>query len=205
MKFSISLFSLIIIFAFTGVFGVAQETGSVKGKIRTASGKAIGGVKIIARQKGEDKKFGTSDGDGKFVLSGLQPGLYNLIFDKTGYSSGVRYNVEIKKKKETDLGDRLILIIDQGTLILVKGSVFDQNGRSVYGAKVEIEKISADGTARRLGSVFTSRSGEFTFRQPDENAKFRVTASLKGNSSSKEISVETAGIYRLAITLNVEK
>lgn len=205
MKFFISSNLFVIVFALSGFLVSAQETGGVKGKVRTAKGDSIVGVKITARQKGEDKKSSISDKDGKFELNGLQPGFYNLVFDKNGFSSGVRYNVEIKKKKITDLGDRLILSVDQGTLVLVKGSVFDQNGRSVYGAKVEMEKISGDGSPLKIGSVFTSQSGEFTFRQPDETAKFRVTASLKGKSASKEINVESAGIYRLAITLNVEK
>jgi hypothetical protein len=114
------------------------------------------------------------------------------------------YNIEVKKKKTSDLGDRLVLTVDQGTLILVKGSVFDQNGRSIYGAKVEIEKISGDGSKRKIGSGSTSESGEFTFRQPDQAAKFRVTASIKGASASKEVTVDSAGVYRLAITLEMK-
>jgi hypothetical protein len=97
------------------------------------------------------------------------------------------------------------LTVDQGTLILIKGSVFDQNGRSLYGVKVQIEKIAGDGSTRKISSGLTSQSGEFTFRQPEQPAKFRVTASAKGATASKEVNVESAGIYRLAITLNVEK
>ena len=200
-----SVANFFLFFALSCAFAFAQETGGVKGKVRTTKGDGISGVQIIARQKGEDIKSASSDSDGKFVLSGLKPGLYNLVFNKNGYSSGVRYNVEVEKKKINDLGERLTLSIDQGTLILVKGSVFDQNGRSVYGAKVEIEKISSDGSTRKIGSGLTSQSGEFTFRQPDQAAKFRVIASMKGVSASKEISVDSAGIYRLAITLNLEK
>lgn len=205
MKFFTNSILFVIVFSLSGFLVFAQETGGVKGKVRTVKGDSIAGVKITARQKGEDKKSVVSDNSGKFVLENLQPGFYNLVFDKNGYSSGIRYNVEVKRKKVADLGDRLILTVDQGTLVLVKGSVFDQNGRSVYGAKVEMEKISADGARLKIGSVFTSQSGEFTFRQPDETAKFRVTASLKGKSASKEISVESAGIYRVALTLDVER
>lgn len=199
-----NLIALVFVLAFSGVFVAAQDLGGVKGKVRTTKGDGISGVEIIARQKGEDLKSATSDSGGKFVLDGLKPGLYNIVFSKNGYSSGVMYNVEVRKKKTSDLGDRLILTVDQGTLILIKGSVFDQNGRSVYGAKVEIEKISGDGAKRRIGSGVTSQSGEFTFRQPDQPAKFRVTASLKGASASKEITVDSAGIYRLAITLELK-
>ena len=192
-----------LILAFSSVLVFAQNTGGVKGKVRTTTGDGIAGVTIIARQNGKDLKSVTTDSGGKFVLDGLETGLYNFVFDKNGYSAGVKYNVEVKKNKVSDLGDRLILTVDQGTLILIKGSVFDQNGRSIYGAKVEIEKISRDGSRHKIGSGLTSQSGEFTFRQPEQPAKFRLTASAKGVSASNEINVESAGIYRLAITLQV--
>lgn len=197
--------NFLLLFVLCCAFAFAQEAGGVKGKVRTSKGDGISGVEVIARQKGENVKSAISDSGGKFVLGELKPGLYNIVFSKNGYSSGVMYNVEVKKKKTNDLSDRLILSVDQGTLILVKGSVFDQNGRSVYGAKIEIEKISGDGSKRKVGSGSTSESGEFTFRQPDQAAKYRVTASVKGASASKEVAVESAGIYRLAITLNLEK
>lgn len=203
MKFFTNSILSVIIFAFSSVFILAQDTGGVKGKVRTAKGDGIASVSITVRQKGEDKKSVATDGDGKFNLNGLEPGIYNIVFSKNGYSSGVMYNIEVKKKKVSDLGDRLILGVDQGTVVFIKGSVFDQNGRSVYGAKVEIEKISSDGSSRKIGSGLTSQSGEFTFRQPDKAAKFRVTASMKDKSASKEISVDSAGIYRLAITLEM--
>ncbi len=145
----------------------------------------------------------SADG-GKFVLDNLKTGVYNVVFSKNGYSSGLMYNVEVKKKKVSDLGDRLVLTVDQGTQIIIKGSVFDQNGRSVYGAKVEIEKISDGRQTRKVGSGYTSQSGEFTFRQTEGAAKFRVTATMNGVSAGKEIEVTNAAIYRLAITLEMK-
>ena len=183
------------------VFG--QNTGGVKGKVRTTKGESIAGVNITARQKGEDVKSAQTNQKGEFVLDGLKPGIYNLVFEKTGYSSGVLYNIEVKKNKTGNLNDRLVIAVDQGTQVILKGSVFNQDGRSVPGAKVEVERISGDGETRKMGSDTTSLSGEFTFRFPENAAKYRVTASANGAKASKEIEVENAAIYRLAITLNV--
>ncbi len=59
------------------------------------------------------------------------------------------------------------------------------------------------------GSVNTNTHAldrrEFTFKFNEGNAKFRVTASAKGSSASKEIAVDNAAIYRTAITLNFNK
>ena len=160
---------------------------------------------IIARQKDKDVKSVKSDGKGNFTIEGLEAGLYNLVFDGKGYSTSILYNVEVKKNKVRDLPDRLILAVDQGTLVLIRGSVFSQDGRSVTGAEVILEKINSDGSTRKIGSVYTNVSGEFAFRQPEGSAKFRLTAKLKDAETSKELEVDSAAIYRLALTLNVEK
>jgi hypothetical protein len=182
----------------------AAQTGGLKGKVRTSKGDSINGATITVRQKSNDIKSVKSDGKGNFVIEGLEAGVYNLVFDGKGYSSSVLYNVEVKKNKVRELPDRLILAVDQGTLVIIKGSVFNQDGRSVTGAEVTIEKINSDGSTRKMGSVYTNVSGEFTFRQPEGTAKFRLTAKLKDAESSKEIDVESAAIYRLAITLDMK-
>jgi hypothetical protein len=201
--FRFSPAALVLTFFAGAVF--AQDTGSVKGKVRTARGAGIADATVTARQKGEDVKTVKTDSNGDFTMSGLESGLYNFVFTKNGFSSGTKYNVEVKKNKTTDLGDRLILTGDQGTQVIIKGSVFNQDGVSLYGAKVEIERIAENGSTRKAGSGYTSESGEFTFRFPEAAAKFRVTATLRGVSASKEVSVDGAAIYRLAITLNLPK
>jgi hypothetical protein len=201
MKFFEHPFLFVFIFAFSSFLASAQETGGVKGKIRAMNGGAIAGAGVTARQGGADIKSTKADESGKFVLNGLAPGVYNIVFDKSGYSSGIKYNVEIKRNKIVDLGERLILSVDQGTQIIVKGSVFNQSGRSVGGARVEIEKISSDGAPKKVGSSYTNISGEFTFRFSEGATKYRITATAKDAAASKEIDVTSAAIYRLAITL----
>ena len=184
---------------------VAVAQSGVKGKVRDTKGDGIGGAKITARQDGKDVKSSTSDRKGNFELTDLKSGVYNLVIDKSGYSAGLLYNVEIKDNKVRDLGNRLILTVDQGTQVIIKGSVFDPNGRSVGGAKVEIERVLSDGSTKKAGSGYTSYSGEFTFRFPEGANKFRITASAKGAKASEEVEVDSAAIYRLALTLNTEK
>ena len=199
-KFVFLILSLVL---FAGI-AAAQESG-VKGKVRDAKGDGINGAKITARQDGKDIKSTASDRKGNFELMGLKAGIYNLVIDKSGYSAGLLYNVEVKDDKIRDLGNRLILTVDQGTQVIIKGSVFDPNGRSVGGAKVEIERVLSDGSTKKAGSDYASESGEFTFRFPEGVNKFRVTASAKGAKASQEVEVDSAAIYRLAITLNMEK
>jgi len=203
MKFFRFLSFVSLIFVLSAI-AFAQDTGSLKGKVRSTKGEGIQGVVITVRQQGEDLTSATTDSKGNFVINGLKPGLYNLAFTKSGYGSGVLYNIEVKSKKETNLGDRLILSVDQGTLVIIKGSVFNQDGVSLFGVKVEVEKINSDGTTKKMGSGYTTDMGEFTLRFPKGAAKYRITASTKGVTASKEIEVDEPAIYRLAITLTVK-
>lgn len=205
MKFLKQSVLLASLFVLASVVAFGQSTGGVKGKVRTARGGGIAEASVTARQKGQDIKTVTTDSKGEFVLDGLESGSYNLVFTKNGYGAGTLYNIEVKKNKITDLPDRLILTTDQGTQVIVRGSVFNQDGVSLYGVKVEIERIAEGGARKKVGSGYTSEAGEFTFRFPEGTAKFRVTASAKGVSASKEVTVDNAAIYRLAITLNLAK
>ncbi|QQS32574.1 MAG: carboxypeptidase regulatory-like domain-containing protein [Acidobacteriota bacterium] len=180
----------------------AQSTGGVKGKVKNMNGDGIAGAEITARQDGKDVRSTTADRKGSFRLDGLPEGTYNIIFEAPGYSSGAKFGVEIQSGKVRDLGERLILTVDRGTLVLVQGSVFYKDGTSVAGAKVQIEEIRSDGSKRSLGTAATSLSGEFTFRRKEGPARLRITASHKGTSTVKEVEVDSAAIYRVALTLD---
>jgi hypothetical protein len=197
-KFVLSSLFLIL----TASLAFAQSTGGIKGKVRDTKGKSISGVTITVRQKGEDLKSVKSDSKGEFVMEGLKTGMYNVVFERDGYGTGVLYNVEVRKNKTGDLGNRLVMRVDQGTLVIINGSVFNQFGGSIYGAKVEIERISG-GSPKNVGSSYTGESGEFIFRFPEKADRFRITATAKGISASKEIEVNGAAVYRLALTLEL--
>lgn len=185
----------------TAVF--AQSGGGVKGKVKNMNGDGISGATITARLDGRDVATTRSSTSGSFSLGGLAPGVYNFVFDAKGYATGIRFAVEIKEGKVRDLGDRLILLVDRGSQILVQGSVFYKDGTSAEGAKVEVERISSDGSVRKTGTYWTNRAGEFSFRQPDGARKFRITASLRGVSATKEVEIEAANVYRMAISLDL--
>lgn len=183
---------------------LAQETGGVRGKVRNVKDEGIAGATISARQKGVDLRSAKTDAKGYFVLEGLEPGIYNLAFEARGYTAAVQYNVEIKKGKPRDLGDRLIMLVDRGSRVILRGSVFYKTGHSAGGAKVVIERVNADGSVRKLFETGTDSLGEFSFSMPEGTAKLRVRASLKDGKGMKEIDVDSAMVYRLAIALDSE-
>lgn len=199
--FQKSTFIVLALFLFAS-FTFAQATGSIKGKVRTKDGKGIAQAAVTARKDGKDLQTTETGRKGDFRLSGLTEGTYNIVFEKAGYSAGVLYDVIVKGKKTNNLGDRLILDVDQGTLVLVEASVFTPTGMSVYGAKVVIEAVSDDGSTKKVGSGYTSRDGDILFRFPVGETKYLITATARKAKASKTIEVFDAAIYRTAITLD---
>jgi len=210
MKYFSKLILLAALFALSYLAAFAQESGGVKGKVRDSRSAAISDVTVTAQKNGSDIKTVTTDKNGAFEMNGLAVGTYNFVFSKNGYNSGIRYDIEVKKNKINDLGNRLILGLDQGTLVIIRGAVFDQNGRAVRGANIDIERKQSDGSYKRVGGTTSSygveplATGEFVFRFSQGAADFRITASMKGAKASEEINVSTAAVYRLAITLKLE-
>ncbi|MGI8494678.1 MAG: carboxypeptidase-like regulatory domain-containing protein, partial [Pyrinomonadaceae bacterium] len=212
MKFHSKMVLLTAFFAVFCAGALAQNTGGVKGKVRTNRNESIEKVSVTARRDGKDIKTVLTDAKGEFILEGLSEGDYNFTFGKNGFTTGIHYNVEVKKNKIRNLGDRLILNIDQGTQVIIRGVVFDEQGRSVRGANIEIQKKQTDGSFKKVAVTTSSygieplATGEFIFRFPESGgAEYRITASAKNVSESKEISVTTAAVYRLALTLKVQQ
>lgn len=206
MKRFFNYFGLLaVLLSFSAVLAMGQSTGGLRGKVRSVKGPGIPNATVTIKKKGVEIRSVKSDSKGEFTMEGLESGMYNLTFEARGYNSGTLYNVEVKKNKVRNLEDRLILNTDQGTQVIIKGSVFDRDGRSLTAAKIELAQINSDGSTRKISTGMSSYQGEFTFRQPEGAAKFRVTATYKGVSGSKEVEVETAAIYRLAISLDVSR
>ena len=180
------------------------QSGGVKGKVKSNRGAGIPNASVTARQSGKDIKTVKADSKGEFQLTGLDSGVYSIVFDADGFEYGYMQGVEVKGGIR-DLGSRLILRPDKGTMVIINGSVFYKEGTSLGGAKIEIERQNADGSWKKVTTLYTTIQGEFTFRQPEAAANFRITAKYKGAEGSKEVVVNTAAIYRLAITLDISR
>ncbi len=175
----------------------------MKGKVRNPKDQALPNITVTIRRDGKDLKSTTTDSKGRFEIRNLAAGTYNLVFEGKGYGAGLLSNVEVKDKLR-ELPDRLVLTIDKGSQTIIVGSIFNQDGRSITGAQITLELINSDGSTKKLRESYSDVSGEFAFRQPEGAAHYRINAKFKDATGSKEIEVDSAAIYRLAITLKIE-
>ena len=178
----------------------AQTTGGVKGRVKVAEGSAAGvAVRILLED--QEVARATTDGKGSFEVRGLAPGTYSLTLRKPGLQVGRMNEVEVRAGKTKSLKD-LYLPVDEGSIAFLRGSVFYPDGRSVPGARVEVARVAADGTVKRLDDRVTSEYGTFVFRLPAEPARYRVTIKAKGmEAATSDVEIDSAAIFRVALTL----
>lgn len=185
--------------------GVAAQknktTGSIKGKVKTESGSAEG-VSVTVRQGEREVAASATDRKGQFEIAGLAPGRYSITFRKSGLSVAEIKEFEVVAGKTRSLGGDLVLPVDEGSLVFIKGSVFNEEGFSLRGAQIELARIDADGATKKIDGRITTRSGDFAFRLPAQAARYRVTAKMDGMAvASKDVEVDGAAVYRVALSL----
>jgi hypothetical protein len=202
----VSILLLFILFSSVAVAAQSANKGGIKGKVRDENGNGIPGVAVTVLRNDDEIASATSDKKGEFKIEGIEEGIYRLTFRKTGLRLGGLRDVKVRANKTTELVDRLILLPDEGAFAFIRGSVFDPNGRSVQGAKIELARIFSDGSTKKIKEGSSAVDGQFSFRLLPDKAKYRVTVKLQGAETvSKDVDVDGAEIYRIAVTLEPKK
>jgi hypothetical protein len=192
---------LTLLFLAGSTFAQDRSSGGIKGKVRVETG-TPNGVSVIVRQGEREVARGITDKNGDFVVSRLAPGRYGVTLRKPGLSIGTIEDVEVKAGKTRSLGDRLVLSIDEGSIAFIRGSVFNQDDRSVPNVRIELARIEEDGTARKIDGRVTNEIGTFVFRLTPDAAKYRITARPNGGDPvSKDIEIDGAAVYRIALSV----
>lgn len=195
------LASVALLFLVTAAVAQDRSTGGIKGKVRVETG-APAGVTVVVRQNEREVNRVVTDKSGSFLVQRLPAGKYALTFRKPGLSVGTIENVDVKAGKTRSLGDRLILTIDEGSIAFIRGSVFNQEGRSMAGAKIELAKIQEDGSTKKIDGRVTNETGSFVFRLTPDPAKYRVTVKLaNAEPLTQDVEIDGAAVYRVALSV----
>jgi hypothetical protein len=203
VRFNKTAFALLLTLLITGV-ALGQDKdkslGTIKGKVRVETGTPGGVTVVVRRGETEVTRTETQKG-GDFAVSRLSPGIYGLTFRKPGLSIGTIEDVEVKAGKTRSLGDRLILTIDEGSIAFLSGAVFSADGHSAPNVKVELARILQDGSVKKIDGRVTTETGSFKFRLSPDAAKYRVTVKGDGELVTKDVDVDGAAVYRVALNL----
>jgi hypothetical protein len=199
-------FSSLVLTVALALSAGAQESGkgSVAGRVVDEGGEGIEGARVQATALTGRTGEATTDAKGAFQLE-LDPGEYRLEFEAEGYANtSLRQNVLVTAGRRTKVKHRVEMpAAEQGTV--VRGSVFTEEGRSLQGAKVVIERVRPDGGAPFERLKLESRSdrmGVFAFRLPKGEARYRITATHDGfDPRSLDVDASGGEILNVAVKL----
>ncbi|HSF24047.1 MAG TPA: carboxypeptidase-like regulatory domain-containing protein [Blastocatellia bacterium] len=173
----------------------SQQKGTLKGKIEDQKGKPIAGAQVrVLRSRDRSSKETTTDQAGTYAFE-LEPDDYTVSFDAEGFQGGTMIRMQqVEGGKETEV-KTIRLDKAKARTSLIRGAVFDIEGRSLPGARVKLIRVpTADEEKdnKRVDSLkldYTANSrGEFAFRVPARRARYRVTASLGGYKPETKVA-----------------
>ena len=114
----------------TTAFAQDRTTGGIKGKVRAKGQGPVSGVSVTVRRHEREVASGVTDSKGEFLIKGLAPGIYGLMFRKEGLSVGTLEDIQVKAGKTSALPDRLILTENEAAIARLWSSVFNESGFS---------------------------------------------------------------------------
>ncbi len=200
---------VLAIFSFGFAFGQAGN-GSIKGVIKDkSSGELLPFVNVLLQQNGTQKGGASTDFDGKYSFSSLEPGEYDIKVTYTGYQTVEIKGVLVKGNKMTpfDIEMEQGVTLKEAKVVDYVVPLIDKDGGASGGTvtRDEIAKMpgrSAGAMAATVGGVGTDANGEIQSvrgsRGNDtyyfiDGIKVRGSTSLP-KSAIQEVSVITGGL-----------
>ena len=198
---------------FSAGFAIAQNgTGSIKGIVTDKeSGDPLPFVKVVVTQNGTQKGFASTDFDGKFLISSLEPGEYDVEARFVGYQPIRQEGVVVNSDSYTILNDIEMgnspEMLDVVEVIHYEVPLINKDG-GASGATVTRDDISkmptrsATGIAQTVGGVYSSEgSSGLSIRGTRSDATYYYIDGIKVRGSSslpksaiQEVSVITGGV-----------
>jgi len=198
---------------FTAGFAYAQTgTGSIKGAVTDKeSGDPLPFVKVVVMQNGQQKGFASTDFDGKFLISSLSPGEYDVEARFVGYQPIRQEGVIVSSDQYTILKDLQMgnsaEMLDVVEVIHYEVPLINKDG-GASGATVTRDDISkmptrsATGIAQTVGGVYSSEgSSGLSIRGTRSDATYYYIDGIKVRGSSslpksaiQEVAVITGGV-----------
>jgi hypothetical protein len=207
MKKLICIFILLASFAVAAT-GSQQKAGTLKGKIEDEKGRPIAGATVrIMSSRDRSVSETKTDASGAYSFEVLADE-YTISFQAEGYQEGSLQDMQqVEEGKETRV--KTIRLPKATRTSLIRGTVFDFDGRSISGARIKLIRIPTEEEQKEGKHVkglsrdyISNIRGEFAFRLPPVRARYRITAAAPGfRPDTKEVDVNESEAVPVAMTL----
>lgn len=114
MKKTTQIFAVALVVASLAILASAQSfRATLVGRVTDPGGATVAGANVTVTQNGTNfTRTVTTNGDGEFVVSEIQPGSYTLKIDAAGFKGAINQNVVL----ETDQTRRFDVRLDVGSV-----------------------------------------------------------------------------------------
>ena len=98
-------FVSLVVLAFSAIaFAQSTTTGSIGGVVTNPAKEVVPGATVTVKNAGTNKEdTATTDDSGRFKVASLQPGLYSVTVNSSGFSPTTQDNVVVEIGRETTL------------------------------------------------------------------------------------------------------
>lgn len=158
------------------VITLRNENSVVKGTVSLKGSSSFLGVDVLLKNSSDGTTFSTTtDIEGRYVISNVKPGSYELVLSKEGYSSATMKGLYVDKGT-TKVIDEVSLDI---AVTSIKGQVSLELRTDFSGALVTATSISNPDV---IYSAITNSQGTFTFAKM-YSGEYQIVVSCNGYSS----------------------
>lgn len=158
------------------VVTLRNENSIVKGTVSLKGSSSFLGVDVLLKNSSDGTTFSTTtDIEGRYVISNVKPGSYELVLSKEGYSSATMKDLYVDKGT-TKVIDEISLDI---AVTSIKGQVSLELRTDFSGALVTATSISNPDV---VYSAITNSQGTFTFAKM-YSGEYQIVVSCNGYSS----------------------
>ena len=183
------------------VVTLKNENSVVKGTVSLDGSSSFLGVNVLLKNSSDGMTFSTTtDIEGRYVISNVKPGSYELVFSKEGYSSATVKDLYVDKGT-TKVVDGISLDI---AVTSIKGQVSLELRTDFSGALVTATSISNPDV---IYSAITNSQGTFTFAKM-YSGEYQIVVSCNGYSSITLPTVRVADDKPMdigSVSLDIER
>ena len=167
----------------SAAFASGQTTGSMEGRAADESGGVLPGVTVEARGPAlQGARVATTDASGRYRLSVLPPGLYDVTFTLPGFASESKKGVSVGLGKETTLDALLHPAASAAIVVSAEAPVVDTTSTTL-GENFSQRSIQTLPTGRNYASIAQVAPG--TSSDADSRNTTQQTITVYGSSGAE--------------------